>query len=521
MTSKQEKYALFWSTHLGVLLLEERDEIEEERILLELSRKEVVLPSGKRRVIRLRTWRKMLRKYRDKGYEAFFRQARSDLGKPRKQRDEIIAKAIELKKEQPTRSDVIINKVLMKLFGQTVPRSTLYRHFKKEGATRIKLGLDKKPARKSWTCKHTHDMWLCDFADGPYVMENGVMVPTHLVVFIDKHSRYVVSAKYALSEDLSVLRIALIEGVAVHGLALAYYFDNAKVFRALAWSQVCIRMGQRVYYRPVREPEPGGMIERFIQTTQGQFETEVRAQESPYLNLATLNEAYRAWLQTVYHKTVHSEINQTPEEMYKKGRLPLRNADMASLNECFFKRVIRKVDPSYSDVRIDCRFYKVDLKLRGDKIEVRYDPEKPYDAVELYTPNGQYLGQGLFHKREEKRYPQPVPNTSKKPITNVIELLIDESKKEHKEELEAFFQGSTGEPRTWSFSAFAATWAELTGRQGGISAFSEQELVFLQEIHERHPNLTRALLKKAVAMVKPPTTFIKIANQIQKQEENK
>ncbi|MBE7549012.1 MAG: Mu transposase C-terminal domain-containing protein [Planctomycetia bacterium] len=40
----------------------------------------------------------------------------------------------------------------------------------------------------------------------------------------------------------------------------------------------------------------------------------------------------------------------------------------------FMKRIPRTVDRTFADVRIDNRFYRVDPKLRGDKVEVRYDP---------------------------------------------------------------------------------------------------------------------------------------------------
>ncbi|MBE7549203.1 MAG: Mu transposase C-terminal domain-containing protein [Planctomycetia bacterium] len=37
----------------------------------------------------------------------------------------------------------------------------------------------------------------------------------------------------------------------------------------------------------------------------------------------------------------------------------------------FMKRIPRTVDRTFADVRIDNRFYRVDPKLRGDKVEVR------------------------------------------------------------------------------------------------------------------------------------------------------
>jgi hypothetical protein len=91
----------------------------------------------------------------------------------------VLEKAIELKKEQPYRSPSIINRFLHEMYGITVPRATLYRHLKAAGATRIKLGISRKKIRKRWSREHTHDLWVGDFEEGPYVAEKNDVVPTY------------------------------------------------------------------------------------------------------------------------------------------------------------------------------------------------------------------------------------------------------------------------------------------------------------------------------------------------------
>jgi hypothetical protein len=60
-------------------------------------------------------------------------------------------------------------------------------------------------------------------------------------------------------------------------------------------------------------------------------------------------------------------------------------------------------------------------------------------------------------------------------------------------------------PSRWSFDAFAACLADLLARPGGLSAFNAEELDALSKVHARQPNLTRTLLKKAVAQAERPT----------------
>ena len=118
--------------------------------------------------------------------------------------------------------------------GSAVPRSTLYRHLKQANATRIKLGVLRKKVRKRWTRNHTHDLWVGDFEDGPYVLENGQVVPTYLSAFIDCHSRYVVEARYYFRQNLDVLIDSLIRALAKHGAPLQLYVDRAKIYLANA-----------------------------------------------------------------------------------------------------------------------------------------------------------------------------------------------------------------------------------------------------------------------------------------------
>ena len=111
MSDRQEQWAVFWCSLLSPLLYGEVSPQEAGRFLNELASREQVFPDGqRRRPSRATLWRKW-KKYRDGGFEALFRKRRKDRGQPRKATPAMIAKAIELKKEQPYRSDVPIEPV--------------------------------------------------------------------------------------------------------------------------------------------------------------------------------------------------------------------------------------------------------------------------------------------------------------------------------------------------------------------------------------------------------------------------
>ena len=122
-----------------------------------------MFPNGRVGKPSLSTLRRKLNRYRKGGFAALARKTRSDRNKARAAPAEVMAYAVELKREQPRRSDAVINGFIQDRFGITVPKSTLYRHLREAGATRLKLGIVKKKVRKRWTREHTHDLWVGDF----------------------------------------------------------------------------------------------------------------------------------------------------------------------------------------------------------------------------------------------------------------------------------------------------------------------------------------------------------------------
>jgi hypothetical protein len=112
MPDRQERWAVFRCSLLSPLLYGEIPPEEAGRFLNQLAATEHIFLDGqRRRPSRATLWRKW-KQCRDGGFEALFRKPRSDRGESRKDRQAMIAKAVELKKEQPYRSDVPLNQFL-------------------------------------------------------------------------------------------------------------------------------------------------------------------------------------------------------------------------------------------------------------------------------------------------------------------------------------------------------------------------------------------------------------------------
>ncbi|MGC8561349.1 MAG: DDE-type integrase/transposase/recombinase [Phycisphaerae bacterium] len=494
MKQKEEKWALFWCDLLHPVLFDEVEPGQVQAYLKEISETETVFPGGRTGKPSLSTLRRKLKRYRKGGFGALARKLRKDRGHARAVPSEVIETAIELKKEQPRRSHAAINRFLKDIHGDMLCRSTLYRHLKDAGATRLKLGVVRQKVRKRWTRDHTHDLWVGDFEEGPYVLVGAEVLPTYLCAFIDCFSRYVVEARYYLRQSLDILIDSLLRALAKHGAPSELYVDNAKVYHSDGLKAACYRLNIRLRYRPAKDPSPGGLIERFFGTAQDQFEAEVRAQDA--MSLDDLNRALSAWLCVGYHQSIHSESGQAPKDRYDAGLTVIRSVEMDQVLASFMRKVTRVVHKDFSDISLDKRLYRVDPKLRGDKVWVHYDPFSCLDTVQIKSLKGLYLGKGVLHHRENTQAPTPA-QPSGKPKHNFIDLLV----REHQQQLAASTQGidyrKVVSGRSWPFHAFAKALARLLGRDEGISAFAAQELETLKKFYNQNLQLSEPALTEA------------------------
>ena len=508
MDRNDQAWAVFRCSLLSPLLLGEIPEAEREAYFRGLAEEERLLPNGRWKRISVRTLRRWWQRLRDEGVEGTFRRRRSDRGRPRGKQQALLDRAVELKKEQPRRSDVVINRILNQEFGRGLPRSTLYRHLRREGATRRKLGASQQPVRCRWTREQSGALWVGDFEHGPPVMHQGRAVTTRLSAWIDCHSRYVVEARYYVHENLDVLVDSLIRAWTKHGASRELYVDNAKIYHANALKLACTQLNINLLHRPPRDPAPGGLIERFFQTLQGQLEAEIRATRP--LSLGDINRVLQAWLEVEYHAAVHSQTGQTPRERYEAGTRFERKIGLQSIMRVFQRRELRTVHRDFSDVTIENRHFAVDPKLRGDRVEVRFDPFQASDEpqeVQLYSLDGRYLGVGRLYGREKGQHPQPAPPADQPPIEpaylDALEAGLNTSHDQRRQSGLDF--ESASRRNIWSFTSFATLIAKLLARGGGLSALSSDELAALRAFHTRHNRVSESLLRAAVAKAESPT----------------
>jgi transposase InsO family protein len=505
MSRNEDEWTVFWCSLLGPMLLDEVSSGERRRFLQALSQREVLLPNGTRKRISLSTLRRKVRQFRQHKVAGLRRRVRQDRGQSRKQRQALIGRAIELKRQQPRRSPKAINRFLEQEFGRTIPQSTLNRHLRQAGVTRRKLGAGQEKIRCRWTRDQTNALWVGDFSEGPKVFHQGRAIKSHLSIWIDCHSRYVVEGRYYFRENLDILLDSLLRAWGSHGASREIYVDNAKVYDSKALTLATTQLNIGLLHRPPRDPPAGGIIERIIQTAQHQFEAEVRA--GKILTLTDLNRYFLAWLHADYHHTVHSQTGQTPQARFEESTRFRRHVKLSEVLEFFHVREKRTVHQDYSDVQVDNRFFAVDGKLRGDQVLVSYDPFSAMQEVRIYSLHGQFLAVAKRYHRQKGAHLPPEPHAAQTPLDHSYLKLLEEKHRQQQQQ-----QSQRGidyhqaqQSHLWPFPAFAATFAKLLGRKGGVSGLATQEMELLQGVHQHHPRITQPLLEEAFQQADPKT----------------
>jgi putative transposase len=148
-----------------------------------------------------------------------------------------------------------------------------------------------------------------------------------------------------------------------------------------------------------------------------QFLVEIEA--NPPSELEELNRLFTAWVETVYHRRVHSETGETPLARLLAGGSPTLPSP-EQLHEAFLwseTRMVTKV----ATVSLHGNVYEVDAALVGSKVEVVFDP---FDltSVEIRF-HGRPMGAGIPVVTRRHSHPQARPEAAPAPSPTGIDYL--------------------------------------------------------------------------------------------------
>ncbi|MGH8296860.1 MAG: DDE-type integrase/transposase/recombinase [Steroidobacteraceae bacterium] len=321
--------------------------------------------------------------------------------------------AASLKREMPKRTAAQVLRVMMEAGTTPCPSErTIQRHF-------ARLGLNTRPdgsppqAFGRFEAEVRNDRWLGDAMHGPQVGGH----KAYLLAFIDDHSRLLAGYRWCSSEDTIRMEAALRAAVAARGVPKVLLVDHGAAYRDAQLERACAVLGIRLVHARPYTPTTKGKVERCFETVRSGFVVEVEARG--VADLAELNRLFSAWVETVYHRRVHSETGMTPIERFMtQGPPELPSA--ALLHEAFLWSELRTVTKT-ATVHLHANSFEVDAALVGRRVELVFDP---FDMTTIEVRFcGRPMGVAVPFKIGRHTHPKARPEAQPAPAPTGIDYL--------------------------------------------------------------------------------------------------
>lgn len=364
--------------------------------------------------------------------------------------DEIVAQAIQLKREVPRRSVRQIIKIL-EIEGYAPPGilkgSTLQRYL-------FKAGLGKKQMRRYAEARDTSSRRFCrphrmeliqgDIKYGPKIKDkNGKIIKTYLSSLLDDHSRYILQSEFYDNERAEVVEDTFHKAILKHGGFDCAYLDNGKQYITDQLLKSCGKLGIRLLHAKPRNCESKGKIEKFHQVVDG-FIAEIRV--AHVHSVSELNELWKYYLDQEYQKESHDGIKEyyeamdvsvpaegiSPEQEWNRDTRKLTFIDVGTVAEAFLHHETREIDKA-GCFSFDAHKYEASTALAGATVEIIYDPLHT-DEIEVHYQGiapikAKRVQIGAF---ADKKPPTPIGMTDQIPETSrLLDALEKNYKKDH------------------------------------------------------------------------------------------
>jgi putative transposase len=207
-------------------------------------------PSG--RPVRLTRWTldRWIRAWQQGGFDALVPSPRQR--QPRTP-PEVMELAAALKKENPARTAVQVQRILRAQAGWAPDETTIQRMFRRTGLTALTPAAD-APAFGRFEASRPNEIWTGDALHAIRVSGR----KTYLFAFLDDHSRAVMAARFGFAEDTIRLAAALRPALASRGVPEHAYVDNGSAFVDAWLLRACAKLGIKlVHSQPGRPPLTG------------------------------------------------------------------------------------------------------------------------------------------------------------------------------------------------------------------------------------------------------------------------
>jgi putative transposase len=328
---------------------------------------------------------------------------------------QVVELAVGLKKENPARTAAQVRRVLAAQLGWAPSERAIQRWF---SARELRARPDGQPPQAfgRFEAEKVGQIWTADLMNGPQVAGRA----TWLAGIIDDHSRFLTGHQFVRRPDAVRFAGVLREAIRRHGVPRVLYTDNGSCFTDASLQRTCAVLGTKLTRSQPGRPMGRGKVERAFETIQQQFLVEIDAgggdpARHAVAGLDELNDLLEHWVRQVYHRRVHTETGQSPQERYAAAGPPA-SPDAAVLREAFSWSAVRLVRKT-ATVELEGNRYSVDPFLVGRKVELVFDPfnltklEVWWAGRKVGTATPQVIGRHAHPKAPPDEDPQPVEYT--------------------------------------------------------------------------------------------------------------
>ena len=320
-----------------------------------------------------KTLAEWLTEFRKGGINALRPKGRNDKGVSRCIIPELKDKILEERKKYLELSvtlfyDKLVNKGM--ITPETISYYAIYRLLRRE---QLLSKRGEEHERKRFSYDKINVLWQGDMSVGPYLIINKRKVRTYLFAFIDDCSRLVPAAVFSYNEKFEDMRDVFKSALLQRGLPSMVYVDNGKVYWAKQLQIACAELGVALIHTKPYDPKSKGKIERFFSTVRKRFYPLLN--ENMPICIEDLNKRFWQWLESDYHRKVHSSIEKTPFDAFMAQANTIKMVNNPEhLDFLFLRRVIRKVRQD-ATIALNSCFFEVPQEYIGQQIEIRFDKE--------------------------------------------------------------------------------------------------------------------------------------------------
>lgn len=332
------------------------------------------------------TWRTISTwyyRYKAHGITGVALKNRSDKGKTRKISPEELLEAINqvlpmFRENRYTKFDIYRMCIKKGIIAKDQLAPTSFYRFVREYDL-LSDNIESNKMRLAFAMAHANELWQADTMFGPYINNNGKMIQTKLIAFIDDASRVICHAQFFFNENIESLVTSLKAAFYKRGVPKQLYVDNGSIYCSQEITLICARVGCILRHTPVRDGASKGKIERFFRGLRDRFLSKILDLSS----LQILNRQLTHWIEEEYNSQKHSAIGMAPVNRFAIDMKFINFLPPNQVNdELFYAEDTRKVRKdntfSFKNVR-----YEPEANLQNKTITIRFDRNKP-DRIIVY-----------------------------------------------------------------------------------------------------------------------------------------